>query len=129
MMPEDCPFCKPSELQVCCENAGGIVVRDSFPLSEGHSLVIPRRHVLSLFELSPEDQTSLWLLVADIRKLLAEQLAPDGFNVGLNDGLAAGQTVMHAHIHVIPRWNADVPDPRGGVRWVIPHKARYWGDK
>ena len=68
------------------------------------------------------------MLVSDVRQHLAEQLNPNGFNIGVNDGVAAGQTVMHAHIHVIPRWKSDVPDPRGGVRWVIPEKARYWGD-
>ena len=69
------------------------------------------------------------MLVSEVRQQLADELNPDGFNIGLNDGEAAGQTVMHAHIHVIPRWNGDVPDPRGGVRWIIPDKARYWGDE
>jgi diadenosine tetraphosphate (Ap4A) HIT family hydrolase len=128
MMLEECPFCKPSESQVWRENAVGLVVRDGFPVSEGHSLVVPRQHVASLFELSPEDQCALWMLVSEVRHHLVEQLTPDGFNIGVNDGVAAGQTVMHAHIHVIPRWNNDVPDSRGGVRWVIPEKAAYWGD-
>ena len=128
-MNEECPFCKPSESQVWRENAVGLAVRDGFPVAEGHSLVVPRRHVASLFDLSAEDQSALWLLVSEVRRQLADQLNPDGFNIGINDGVAAGQTVMHAHIHVIPRWNDDVPDPRGGIRWVIPEKARYWGDE
>ena len=127
-MNEECPFCKPSESQVWRENAVGLVVRDGFPVSEGHSLVVPRQHVASLFELSPEDQSALWMLVSEVRQQLADQLNPDGFNIGVNDGVAAGQTVMHAHIHLIPRWNGDVADPRGGIRWVIPAKAQYWGD-
>lgn len=71
----------------------------------------------------------MWKLVAEVRSRLTDDLQPDGFNIGLNDGEAAGQTVMHAHIHVIPRWKGDVPDPRGGVRWIIPDKARYWGEE
>ena len=86
-------------------------------------------HVSSLFDLEHETQAALWKMVGEVRSRLDGDLQPDGFNIGLNDGEAAGQTVMHAHIHVIPRWNNDVPDPRGGVRWIIPDKARYWGDK
>ena len=80
----------------------------------------------ALFDLPAEEQLSLWSQVAVVRQLLIEQYNPDGFNVGVNEGLAAGQTVPHAHIHVIPRRRGDVPDPRGGVRWVIPAKAQYW---
>lgn len=85
-------------------------------------LVVPRRHVGSIYEPSSAEQAVIWELVGNVR----EQLAPDGFNIGVNDGLAAGQTVMHAHVHIIPRWEGDVPDPRGGIRWVIADKARYW---
>ena len=80
----------------------------------------------ALFDLPAEEQLSLWSQVAVVRQLLIEQYNPDGFNVGVNEGLAAGQTVPHAHIHVIPRRRGDVADPRGGVRWVIPAKAQYW---
>lgn len=103
--------------------------RDGFPISEGHTLVVPKFHVSSLFDLSPEIQSALWKLASEVRRRLAKNLQPNGFNIGLNDGEMAGQTVMHAHIHVIPRWKGDVPDPRGGVRWIIPDKARYWGDE
>jgi diadenosine tetraphosphate (Ap4A) HIT family hydrolase len=94
-------------------------------------LVVPRKHVASLFELSIFDQAALWTLVAETRLKLQERHRPDGFNIGVNDGQAAGQTVMHAHIHIIPRYSADIADPRGGIRWVIPEKARYWreGDR
>ena len=102
---------------------------DAFPVSNGHSLVIPKKHVKSIFDLANEEQSSIWSLVKDARFILMEKLEPDGFNIGLNDGQAAGQTVMHAHIHVIPRWKHDVTDPRGGVRLVFPEKANYWGDK
>jgi diadenosine tetraphosphate (Ap4A) HIT family hydrolase len=89
-------------------------------------LVVPKRHVASLFDLPDEEQVALWRLVALIRTRLVTELRPDGFTVGVNDGPAAGQTVPHAHVHVIPRRAGDVADPRGGVRWVIPAKAQYW---
>ncbi len=89
-------------------------------------LVVPKRHVASLFDLSEVEQFAVWMLVAKVRATLMAELKPDGFNVGVNDGTAAGQTVMHAHVHVIPRRNGDVADPRGGVRWIMPSKASYW---
>jgi len=76
--------------------------------------------------LPEEEQAAVWRLVAQVRASLLADLRPDGFIVGVNDGPAAGQTVMHAHVHVIPRRHGDVPDPRGGVRWVVPDKAAYW---
>ena len=103
-----------------------LALRDAFPISEGHTLVVPRRHVASLFDLTPEEQTELWQLVAHVRAELVDKFHPDAFNIGINDGEAAGQTVPHAHIHVIPRYHGDLADPRGGVRWVIPEKAAYW---
>lgn len=128
-MNEHCPFCKPPDSSVWHSNDKGIVLSDGFPVAEGHSLIVPRTHVASLFGLAPEDQQSLWQMVTEVRELLTKKLNPDGFNVGLNDGVAAGQTIMHAHIHVVPRWDGDVEDPRGGVRWVLPDKACYWGGK
>ena len=124
--PPNCSFCAISEAQIVLQNADGIVFRDRFPISPGHTLVVPRCHVGSLFELPTEAQLSLWQLVADARRMLLDEFHPNGFNVGINDGNAAGQTVGHAHIHVIPRFDGDVNDPRGGVRWVIPSKAVYW---
>ena len=108
------------------ENAIGVVMWCGFPVTEGHSLVVPKKHVASIYELSADEQAALWALVAEARQWLQDQSHPDGFNIGVNDGAAAGQTVAHAHIHVIPRRTGDVPDPRGGIRWVIPDKARYW---
>jgi diadenosine tetraphosphate (Ap4A) HIT family hydrolase len=95
-------------------------------LTEGHTLVIPRKHVSSIYELTAEEQSAIWSLVAEVRERLLTGLKPDAFNIGLNDGLAAGQTVEHAHVHVIPRRKGDVPDPRGGIRWIIDDKANYW---
>jgi diadenosine tetraphosphate (Ap4A) HIT family hydrolase len=82
-----------------------------------------------VFEVPPEVSTALWRLVAEVRRALTAEVSPDGFNVGVNDGIAAGQTVMHGHVHVIPRSDGDVADPRGGIRWVVPDKAVYWDDE
>lgn len=113
-------------LWVRMSNDHALAFIDCFPVSEGHTLVIPRRHVASLFDLSPEERRVVWQMVDDVRDFLNEQYKPDGFNIGLNDGPAAGQTIGHAHVHVIPRRLGDVPDPRGGVRWVVPERAPYW---
>lgn len=97
-------------------------------VSPGHTLIIPRRHVGSFFETTANERASLLTLLDRAQMQLATQLRPQGFNIGINDGLAAGQTVPHVHIHLIPRFVGDVSDPRGGVRWVLPEKARYWKD-
>ena len=128
-MTTDCPFCAPKQESIVLESLHGWAVEDGFPISNGHTLVIPKRHVSSWFELEMQAQISLWELVTEVRNQLALELKPDGFNVGVNDGRAAGQTVMHAHVHVIPRWHGDVSDPRGGLRWILPRKARYWVDE
>ena len=121
-----CPFCDPDPDRICEENEAAVAIHDRFPVAGGHMLVVPKRHVASLFDLPEEEQAALWRLVALVRGRLMDELNPDGFNVGVNDGPAAGQTVMHAHVHVIPRRTGDVADPRGGVRWVVPVKAKYW---
>lgn len=121
-----CPFCHLEISRILISNQYGIAFRDGFPISPGHTLIIPKQHVASLFDLTTEERQLLWELVAAVRINLMEEFHPDGFNVGLNDGQAAGQTVMHAHIHVIPRYKGDAPDPRGGVRWIIPGKSAYW---
>jgi diadenosine tetraphosphate (Ap4A) HIT family hydrolase len=123
-----CPFCHLEKLRITLENYCAVAFRDAFPVTEGHTLVVPRRHVASLFELSDEEQAAVWKLVALVRAKLARELNPDGFNIGVNDGAAAGQTVPHAHVHVIPRREGDVADPRGGLRWVLPARARYWAE-
>ncbi|GAB3361525.1 HIT family protein [Giesbergeria sinuosa] len=102
---------------------------DGFPVSPGHSLVIPKRHVGSFFEVSPDERTALFELLEQAKQSVEAELHPDGFNIGINDGPAAGQTVPHLHIHLIPRYLGDLADPRGGVRWVIADKANYWSTK
>lgn len=125
-----CPFClriKGQDVELA--SAQAVAFADGFPLSPGHTLVVPRRHVANFFELNADEQSDLWRLVADVQRALAERERPHGFNVGLNVGAAAGQTVAHAHVHVIPRYTGDVADPRGGVRWVLPAKAAYWSSR
>jgi diadenosine tetraphosphate (Ap4A) HIT family hydrolase len=112
---------------VIAETEHALAVRDGYPVAPGHTLVIPRSHAPSLFDLPQQVQAVVWEMVQQVRARLQDELHPDGFNIGMNDGVAAGQTVMHAHVHVIPRHKGDVPDPRGGVRWVFPDKAAYWG--
>lgn len=124
-----CPFCQVSASRMVLSAPFGYAFRDGYPISEGHTLVVPRRHLVSIFDALPEEQAALWCLVGQVREQLATQLHPDGFNIGVNDGQAAGQTIGHGHIHVIPRWRGDVQDPRGGVRWLIPAKADYWSER
>ena len=128
-MESGCPFCdRIASSNRLAANESAIAFPDGFPVSEGHMLVVPRRHVTSLWDLSPNEQHDIWGLVSEVRALLASRHSPDGFNVGVNDGASAGQTVHHAHLHVIPRYAGDVPDPRGGIRLVIPERARYWSE-
>jgi HIT domain len=92
----------------------------------GHTLIIPRRHVGSFFEITDAERADLISLLAAARGDLDRQFHPAGYNVGMNDGAATGQTVPHLHIHLIPRYEGDREDPRGGVRWVLADKAAYW---
>jgi diadenosine tetraphosphate (Ap4A) HIT family hydrolase len=122
----DCPFCNLNETRQLFANGLAFVIADGFPVTRGHCLVVPKRHFRSLFEATPEERSALWELVEQTRQYLLNEYSPDGFNIGINDGPAAGQTVMHLHIHLIPRYVGDADDPRGGVRWIMPDKAPYW---
>jgi diadenosine tetraphosphate (Ap4A) HIT family hydrolase len=121
-----CPFCHLPSDRIVHERGSAIVVRDGFPVSPGHTLIIPKRHVASFFDVTDAERADLMSLVAVARDDLDRQLRPAGYNIGINDGAAAGQTVPHLHIHLIPRYAGDRDDPRGGVRWVLPDKAAYW---
>jgi len=121
-----CPFCTLPEQRIIASNEHGIVIRDGYPVSEGHTLIIPRRHVGSFFEISERERSALLSLMEDAKHALDKAYTPDGYNIGINDGTAAGQTVPHLHIHLIPRYSGDQQDPRGGVRWIFPDKADYW---
>lgn len=121
-----CSFCAiPADrLIATCDIATAF--QDSFPVTDGHTLVVSKRHVTSLFDLSPEEQSAIWSFVATVRADLIRSCGVSAFNIGINDGEAAGQTISHAHVHIIPRRPGDVADPRGGIRWIIADKARYW---
>lgn len=122
------PFGDIERERVLAEDELFIVAKDKYPVSPGHSLIIVKRVVARFGELTADEKTRLvtWVdwCITHLQRTLEPN--PDGFNVGLNDGPAAGQTVPQLHMHVIPRYHGDVPDPRGGVRFVIPHKAKYW---
>jgi diadenosine tetraphosphate (Ap4A) HIT family hydrolase len=121
-----CPFCELPKGRILLETEATLAFFDAYPVTEGHALVIPKRHIASIFELPSQELDAMWIQVAVVRAVLLERFKPAGFNVGVNDGASAGQTVSHAHVHVIPRRKGDTADPRGGIRWIIPGKAVYW---
>jgi diadenosine tetraphosphate (Ap4A) HIT family hydrolase len=129
MTEKSCPFCSLPVSRILGEAEHGVWLRDGFPISPGHSLVVPKRHVGSFFELSKQEQIALLTLLDQAKAAAEAEFQPDGYNIGINDGAAAGQTVPHLHIHLIPRFKGDLPDPRGGIRWIIPEKADYWSNR
>jgi diadenosine tetraphosphate (Ap4A) HIT family hydrolase len=126
----DCPLCtaaaRPDTL---AGNDHAVALLDGFPVNPGHALIVSRRHVADLFDLPPAEQAALWALLPAVKAAIDARYSPGGYNVGVNVGAAAGQTVDHVHVHVIPRYEGDVEDPRGGVRWVIPARADYWSHR
>ena len=125
-MSPPCPFCSLPAERFVRQSEHAVVIYDGFPVSPGHTLIIPRRHVASFFDITDAERADLMSLLAAARDDLELEFRPAGYNVGINDGAAAGQTVPHLHIHLIPRYAGDREDPRGGVRWVLPDKAAYW---
>jgi diadenosine tetraphosphate (Ap4A) HIT family hydrolase len=122
----DCPFCNPeSERELIVESATAYSIYDKFPVSKGHALIIPKKHSTDYFELTFKEQSACMYMLNEVRSIVAEKFRPDGFNIGINVGANAGQTVQHVHIHLIPRYKGDVSDPSGGVRGVIPGKQKY----
>jgi diadenosine tetraphosphate (Ap4A) HIT family hydrolase len=121
----DCPFCALPVARILDENAHAVVVADAFPVSPGHTLVIPRRHTAHFFDLSFDEITAVYELLCRVKIQLDNNLKPAGYNVGINIGKAAGQTIAHVHVHLIPRFSGDVTEPQGGVRNVIPGKGPY----
>ncbi len=103
-----------------------VALYDAYPLNPAHALVIPKRHIQSFFEATPAERLDLLALLDTMKAEIDSSHAPQAYNIGINDGPAAGQTVPHLHIHLIPRYDGDTEDPRGGVRWVLPDKAVYW---
>ena len=125
MDPLTCPFCNPPEEEIVLQNSLCYARYDRYPVSPGHLLLIPFRHIPTLFDATDGEHAALLALVREAKTLLDEQFHPDGYNIGVNVGTAAGQTVMHLHVHVIPRYAGDVADPRGGVRGAVPEKRVY----
>jgi diadenosine tetraphosphate (Ap4A) HIT family hydrolase len=125
-LSNSCPFCTLPPERIIQENQHAVFVLDAYPVSQGHSLIIPKRHVASWFDVTAIERDSMISLLDLAKDKITSEASPDGFNIGINDGPAAGQTVPHLHMHLIPRYANDQPDPRGGIRWVIPEKAEYW---
>ena len=119
-----CLFCTDPK-GTTLQNELAYSARDSYAVSPGHTVVIPKRHVASFFDLTPEEIAACMALITEERKLLDEEFKPDGYNIGVNIGPAAGQSIYHVHIHIIPRYKGDVENPQGGVRHVIPKNAHY----
>ena len=129
MTDPDCPFCSPDPERVLHEGDKAFAMWDGFPLNPGHTLIIPCRHVARWFEATEDEQAEILAMVSRARETIEAEHTPSGYNIGVNVGWAGGQTVDHLHLHVIPRYDGDVPDPRGGIRWVIPDRAPYWNDE
>ena len=125
-MDNYCPFCKVElEREIIASSPLSVAFFDGFPVSPGHALIIPKRHVSSFFDLSQEERQDLLNLADSVKQIVEERYHPDGYNIGVNVGEAAGQSIFHVHMHLIPRYQGDVPNPRGGVRGVIPAKQNY----
>ena len=123
---DNCPFCRvESEREIIASSSLSLAFFDGFPVSPGHVLIIPRRHVASFFELTKEEQLDMLTLADEVKRIVDARFHPDGYNIGVNVGEAAGQSIFHVHLHLIPRYTGDVPNPRGGVRGVIPAKQNY----
>jgi diadenosine tetraphosphate (Ap4A) HIT family hydrolase len=134
----DCPFCRyitedPPDYLVLWENDFAFAIKDRYPVSPGHTLIIPKRHVADFFDCSPSEQLALLEGSRSVKKQLTNRSVrqdgklPTGWNLGINVGKPAGQTVFHVHLHLIPRYSGDVDEPAGGVRSVIPNKQKYQG--
>lgn len=122
-----CIFCEVQQekSRIILENELAFAIYDGFPVSMGHSLIIPKRHVESFFDLRKDEFDEIIELILNVKTILQDKYNPDGFNVGFNDQTAAGQTIFHCHVHIIPRYYGDVLDPKGGIRGVIPSKKSY----
>ena len=122
---EKCPFCNIPKEDILIENEYAIAFFDKFPVSKGHVLIVTKRHAKTFFDLEYIEKLAIFKLAEEVKVYLDNLYWPDGYNVGFNAEKAAGQTVPHFHLHVIPRYNGDVEDPRGGIRGVIPEKKLY----
>lgn len=126
METTNCPFCHLSpQVEIICESDNCIAFFDGYPVSPGHTLIIPKRHVASYFDLTDDERAAMTKMMLDVKQKLEERFHPDGYNIGVNVGEHAGQSIFHCHMHLIPRYKGDVKNPKGGVRGVIPSKQKY----
>jgi diadenosine tetraphosphate (Ap4A) HIT family hydrolase len=123
-----CTFCKYLNSKDCiAENELAFAIYDNFPVSKGHVLIMPKRHFAGFFDATQEEVQAFYSLTNELKKLLDNELKPDGYNIGINIGEAAGQTIFHLHIHMIPRYKGDVENPRGGIRKLKRPLVEYDG--
>lgn len=120
-----CPFCIVSEAEIVIKNEHCFARWDKYPVTKGHLLVIPYRHYDNYFDATYDEIIAFWELIREAKDLINNKYNPDGYNVGINSGKSAGQTIPHMHIHLIPRYKGDIDDPRGGIRGIIPGKQKY----
>ncbi len=124
-----CSFCTPEPNLLFHESELVVGLWDHHPVSPGHALLVPRRHIAGWFEASLNEQQTLIAALEAAKRAIDKKHEPDGYNIGVNSWEAAGQTVLHLHVHLIPRYTGDEEDPRGGVRKLYPDKAGYWTDE
>jgi diadenosine tetraphosphate (Ap4A) HIT family hydrolase len=127
-MNNECPFCADLDDRIAFHGDLVLGLWDKFPVSPGHLLIVPRRHVAGWFEATADEQSAITSAIETARRIIEDKHSPVGYNIGMNLGEAAGQTVFHLHLHVIPRYQGDSDDPRGGIRLLMPDKAAYWED-
>jgi len=125
METKNCPFCTLDESRIISQNDYVVAIYDGFPVNPGHTLIIPKRHVANYFDLTNQEKAALWDMADYCKSIIDNQYSPDGYNIGINVGSVAGQSILHVHMHLIPRYTGDTPNPRGGVRGVIPSKQNY----
>ncbi len=121
-----CIFCNPRDDEILAENEYAQIIKDNSPVSNGHCLVVPKRHIKTFFEATIEENAAFFELIRNAKEIILKQgFNPDGYNIGCNNDVAAGQSVFHLHIHVIPRYLGDVKNPKGGIRHVVPNNVSY----
>lgn len=123
---EGCFFCKSiNDKDFELENEFAIARFDDFPVNKGHLEIVPKRHVKDWWRTTKEERIAIFDLLDEAKKIIDSKYCPDGYNIGINSGEKAGQSIMHLHVHLIPRYDGDVPNPKGGVRGIIPDKQSY----
>ncbi len=123
-----CLFCdkdNPKKHRIIFENELFYARWDNFPVNKGHAEIVPKRHIVSRFDLNERELIQMSDLLKRTKQLIEEKYHPDGYNIGMNEGKSAGRTIDHLHIHIIPRYFGDVPNPKGGIRNIIPEKGDY----